>query len=93
MPPSSPNPLILKLDPPHAPVPGSVPLHQLMQDAMILAASKGYDVYNALDLMENQTFLKDLKFGMGDGTLQYYLYNWRMRGTPIAPEETGLILL
>ena len=60
---------------------------------MILATGKGYDVFNALDLMENAEFLKDLKFGIGDGTLQYYLFNWRMGGTPIAPRETGLILL
>ena len=74
-------------------VAGSVPLPQLMQDAMSLAASKGYDVFNALDLMENATFLKDLKFGIGDGTLQYYLYNWRMRNPPVEAGETGLILL
>ena len=27
--------------------------------------------------MDNQTFLKDLKFGMGDGNLNYYLYNFK----------------
>ena len=37
----------------------------------------GYDVFNALDLMENKLFLENLKFGIGDGNLQYYLYNWR----------------
>jgi glycylpeptide N-tetradecanoyltransferase len=78
---------------PPLPVATKAPLQQLMQDAMILATAKGYDVFNALDLMENASFLKDLKFGIGDGTLQYYLYNWRMAGTPIAPGETGLILL
>ena len=31
----------------------------------------------ALDLMENKTFLEKLKFGIGDGNLQYYLYNWK----------------
>lgn len=36
-----------------------------------------YDVFNALDLMENSEFLEELKFGQGDGNLQYYLYNWR----------------
>ncbi|GBF95994.1 glycylpeptide N-tetradecanoyltransferase-like [Raphidocelis subcapitata] len=74
-------------------VPGSVPLPQLLQDAMVLAASKGYDVFNALDLMENQAVLKDLKFGVGDGTLQYYLYNWRVRGVPFGAPDVGLILL
>ena len=38
---------------------------------------KGFDVFNALDLMENKVFLEKLKFGIGDGNLQYYLYNWK----------------
>lgn len=37
----------------------------------------GFDVFNALDLMDNKEFLEKLKFGVGDGFLQYYLYNWR----------------
>jgi glycylpeptide N-tetradecanoyltransferase len=41
------------------------------------ALQKGFDVFNALDLMENKTFLEKLKFGIGDGNLQYYLYNWK----------------
>lgn len=40
-------------------------------------SQKGFDVFNALDLMENKTFLEKLKFGIGDGNLQYYLYNWK----------------
>ena len=27
--------------------------------------------------MENQEFIKELKFGPGDGNLHYYLFNWR----------------
>ncbi|KAB1253896.1 Glycylpeptide N-tetradecanoyltransferase 2 [Camelus dromedarius] len=57
------------------------PLLDLMTDALILAKLKGFDVFNALDLMENKTFLEKLKFGIGDGNLQYYLYNWRCPGT------------
>eukprot|EP00877_Chromochloris_zofingiensis_P010082 jgi/Chrzof1/5327/Cz15g22080.t1 len=74
-------------------VPGSTPIKQLMNDALVLAASKGYDVFNALDLLENTSFLKDLKFGIGDGTLQYYLYNWRVANLPMQPSDVGLILL
>lgn len=74
-------------------VPGATPLPQLMTDALILAHNKGYDVFNALDLLENSSFLKDLKFGIGDGSLHYYLYNWRMNNTPLEPKELGLILL
>ena len=38
---------------------------------------RGFDVFNALDLMDNKDFLEKLKFGIGDGNLQYYLYNWK----------------
>lgn len=67
------------------------PLEQLMNDALISAKALNFDVFNALDLMENKEFLKNLKFGKGDGNLQYYLYNWRC--PQMKPEETGLILL
>lgn len=68
------------------------PLIQLMNDALIIAKSKDYDVFNALDVMENESLLKDLKFGPGDGKLHYYLYNYRLRH-PIKPSELGLVLL
>ncbi|XP_021725763.1 glycylpeptide N-tetradecanoyltransferase 1-like [Chenopodium quinoa] len=68
------------------------PLLQLMNDALIVAKSKDYDVFNALDVMENESFLKELKFGPGDGKLHYYLYNYRLR-QPIKPSELGLVLL
>lgn len=50
---------------------------------------RGYDVFNALDLMDNKEFLETLKFGIGDGNLQYYLYNWKC--PPIDPEKVGPI--
>ena len=51
-----------------------------MEDLLILARDLKYDVFNCLDLMENQKFLENLKFGVGDGHLHYYLYNWRIGG-------------
>lgn len=27
--------------------------------------------------MDNQKLLEELKFGVGDGNLHYYLYNWK----------------
>jgi hypothetical protein len=39
-------------------VPGPSDLTQLMQDALVTAAAAGYDVFNALDLLQNATFLK-----------------------------------
>uniref|UniRef100_A0A7S0WW22 Glycylpeptide N-tetradecanoyltransferase n=1 Tax=Chlamydomonas leiostraca TaxID=1034604 RepID=A0A7S0WW22_9CHLO len=73
-------------------VPGATPLKQLIGDAMIIARSKGYDVFNALDLLQNAEFLNDLKFGIGDGQLHYYLYNYRV-AQPLGPHEVGLILM
>lgn len=49
-----------------------------MADALVLAKNKGYDVFNALDVQNNEEFVKELKFGVGDGNLHYYLYNWRI---------------
>ncbi|WOK95764.1 hypothetical protein Cni_G04471 [Canna indica] len=68
------------------------PLLQLMNDALIVAKQKDYDVFNALDVMQNETFLKELKFGPGDGQLHYYLYNYRLRNA-LKPSELGLVLL
>eukprot|EP00051_Salpingoeca_urceolata_P027966 m.484236 g.484236 ORF g.484236 m.484236 type:complete len:497 (+) comp23260_c0_seq1:245-1735(+) len=69
----------------------TVPLEDLMQDALILAKQLNFDVFNALDLMENKRFLEDLKFGVGDGNLRYYLYNYRVRASQA--EDIGLVLL
>ena len=49
-----------------------------------------FDVFNALDLMENVDFLEKLKFGIGDGNLQYYIYNWR--SPQMSSKEVGLVL-
>ncbi|UYV79659.1 NMT1 [Cordylochernes scorpioides] len=79
----------------------SVPLTDLMQDALIIAKNNcrpnklvlvqaDYDVFNALDLMDNNEFLEKLKFGIGDGNLQYYLYNWRCPS--MEPQDIGLVL-
>ena len=37
-------------------------------------------------------FMKDLKFGIGDGHLQYYLYNWKV-AKALLPSQVGLVLL
>ena len=71
-------------------VPGSFPAKDLMNDALIIAKNKGYDVFNALDLLDNDKWLKDLKFGPGSGSLHYYLFNWRTKSA-LTPNEVGLI--
>merc|ERR1719318_1114872 len=66
------------------------PWVDLMGDALVLAKRENFDVFNALDLMENSEFLEKLKFGIGDGNLQYYLYNWRC--PRMEPTKVGLVL-
>ena len=48
-------------------------------------------MFNALNILDQEEVLSQLKFGIGDGHLQYYLYNWRCRDMP--PNEVGLVLL
>lgn len=47
-------------------------------------------MFNALDLMENKVFLEKLKFGIGDGNLQYYLYNWKC--PPMDPDKVSSVI-
>jgi glycylpeptide N-tetradecanoyltransferase len=67
------------------------PWEDLMNDALILAKQREFDVFNALNVMNNDVFLEKLKFGVGDGNLQYYLYNWRC--PEMQPKDVGLVLL
>jgi len=69
----------------------TIPLTSLMNDSIILAKNQGFDVFNCLAIHDNETFLKELKFGAGDGNLQFYLYNWL--APPMQPGNVGLVLL
>lgn len=64
---------------------------ELTKNALIQAKQQNFDVFNILDLQDNKPYLKDLKFGHGDGHLHYYLYNWRFRD--IQPNEVGMVLV
>jgi glycylpeptide N-tetradecanoyltransferase len=66
-------------------------LEDLMRDSLVIAKSQDFDVFNCLAIHDNQTFLKELKFGAGDGNLQFYLYNWL--APPMEPNQVGLVLL
>ena len=72
-------------------VAATVNMTKLMRNSLILAKKNGADVFNCLDLMENSTVFKELKFGPGDGMLQYYLYNWQ--APQIECPKVGLVLL
>jgi glycylpeptide N-tetradecanoyltransferase len=52
-------------------------LNELMHEALIAGKRLGFDVFNALTLMENSLVLGEHHFGGGDGNLHYYLFNYR----------------
>lgn len=74
-------------------VPGKLPIRDLVYACMVLAAQKGYDVFNMLDIMDNAQVFKDLLFCKGDGFLQYYFYNWVPSKKVLHPGEIGIVLM
>ena len=72
-------------------VANTVSFEELMRNALIIAKQKDFDVFNALDILENEKVLKELKFGVGDGNLHYYLYNWRI--PELKPSQIGIVLV
>lgn len=52
-------------------------IYRLLSDILIVAKNRQFDVFNALDVMENRDILRELRFDEGTGTLNYYFYNYR----------------
>jgi len=66
-------------------------LTELIEDALVEAKKEDFDVFNCLDILDNKTFIEDLKFGAGDGNLYYYFYNFK---TPeVQSNDLGLVML
>ncbi|KAM3592207.1 uncharacterized protein V6R79_014737 [Siganus canaliculatus] len=65
-------------------------LADLIEDTMVLAKSKGFDIFSALDIMDNKSFFEKLKFSLNDASLNYYLYNWMCPN--MSPDKVGLVL-
>ena len=63
-----------------------------MKMALFRAREEGFDVFNALDILDNSMFLDELKFSMGDGYLHYYLFNWNINQR-LSPSEIGVVLV
>lgn len=72
-------------------VPAQTPIAKLMKDALVLARNNKFDVFNALDIGQNAPFFDELKFHVGNGELNYYLYNWKC--CPVPKEKNALVLL
>jgi len=71
---------------------GDVSLYQVTKNLLIEAKKERCDVFNCLDLMENRSFLEDLRFGPGDGNLHYYLFNYAV-GRVLNADEIGVVLM
>ena len=69
----------------------SVSFKELMRNALILANSNKFDVFNCLNVMDNETVFKDLLFGQGDGSLKYYFYNYAC--PEVKPNELSIVLM
>jgi len=54
-----------------------------------------FDVFNCLNIMDNMKFLDECKFGVGDGILNFYMYNYQIstnRGV-VPSEKVGTVLV
>ena len=72
-------------------VPKKHSITEIMRNALILAKKDKFDVFNALDIMDNKETFDELHFGIGNGNLYYYLYNWNLKR--ITPEKVGVVLV
>ncbi|KAM6897016.1 glycylpeptide N-tetradecanoyltransferase 2-like [Xenentodon cancila] len=63
---------------------------ELMEDTLILAKSKGFDIFSALDVTDNMNFLERLKFTVSGRSVHYYLYNWMC--PRMSPDKVGLVI-
>lgn len=72
-------------------VANSISLKDLLKTALILAKKEGFDVFNALDIMDNESVFSNLLFSKGDGSLKYYLFNYL--SPEVKPNELGIVLM
>lgn len=71
-------------------------LQELMKYVLLYAKDQAdikFDVFNCLNIMDNSSFIKELKFGLGDGMLNYYMYNYGLKDGFINPDKIGTVLV
>ncbi len=64
---------------------------EIMKCALILAKNAGFDVFNCLNIMNNEEAFDDLLFGKGGGKLKYYFWNFVCPYTE--PKDLSLVLM
>jgi len=69
-------------------------LTEMMKYALHYAKEElEFDVFNCLNIMSNSTFVKELKFGVGDGTLNFYMYNYGLKEGFMQPSKVATVLV
>lgn len=63
----------------------------LFNDILIIAKNNNIDVFNCLDILDNNLFIKEAKFRNGTGELKYYLHN--VNSTTINADNVGLAII
>ncbi|KAL0739806.1 hypothetical protein Bca4012_081319 [Brassica carinata] len=70
----------------------TMPLVQLMMDALVMAKKEKFDTFAAADIMENGIFLEKLKFEATPNRKHLYLYNQRLK-TGVKASNVGVVLI
>lgn len=65
------------------------PWEKMLHNTLIAAKSTGVDVFYALDIMDNNKFLRPLNFQASGESQHYYVYNWCC--SAIGREGIGMI--
>lgn len=67
-------------------------LTDMVRNLMIKLRNEQYHLFNALNIMENGTFLDELKFEDGTGEPYYFIYNYDTSKTKLLPNQIGKII-
>lgn len=67
-------------------------LTDMVRNLMIKLRNEQYHLFNALNIMENETFLDELHFEEGTGEPYYFIYNQATNTVPLLPNQIGKII-
>ena len=59
--------------------------HEQLEDGrylLILAKNNNFDVFNMTEVLKHGMVIDELMFKPGDGRLQHYFFNWRIKMVP-----------
>lgn len=72
-------------------VPKGHDLTTLMKLTLAKSAELDFDLFNAIDIMENYKYLNELKFETKESVQYFYTYNWNI-AAPVHSRQVGIIL-